>query len=38
MLAPLKPGKHKIAFVGVYGPVSAPNLKLDITYDITVVP
>ena len=38
MLAPLKPGKHTIAFVGVYGPVSAPNLKLDITYDITVVP
>ena len=38
MLAPLKPGKHKIAFVGVYGPVSSPNLKLDITYEITVLP
>jgi len=38
ILAPLKPGRHTIAFVGVYGPVSAPNLKLDITYDITVVP
>jgi hypothetical protein len=38
MLAPLKPGKHKISFVGVYGPVSSPNLKLDITYDIAVLP
>jgi len=38
MLAPLKPGKHTIAFVGIYGPVSAPNLKLDITYDVIVVP
>lgn len=38
MLAPLKPGKHTIGFVGVYGPVSAPNLKLDITYEITVLP
>jgi hypothetical protein len=33
MLAPLKPGKHKIAFVGVW-----PNLNLDITYDVTVEP
>ena len=38
MLAPLKAGKHTIAFVGIYGPVSAPNLKLDITYDVIVVP
>jgi hypothetical protein len=38
MLAPLKPGKHTIAFVGVWGPVSAPNLQLDITYDVTVAP
>ena len=38
MLAPLKPGKHTIAFVGVEGPATAPSLKLDITYDVTVLP
>jgi hypothetical protein len=38
MLAPLSPGKHLIHFVGVAGPLSAPFLKIDITYDITVLP
>jgi hypothetical protein len=36
MVAPLAPGEHKIHFVGVVGPLSAPDLKLDITYEITV--
>jgi len=38
MLAPLKPGRHTIAFLGVYGPTDAPYLSLDITYDVTVLP
>jgi hypothetical protein len=38
MLAPLPPGRHTIHFVGVAGPLSAPFLVLDITYDITVLP
>jgi len=37
MLSPLAPGKHTIHFVGVAGPISAPFLKIDITYDITVL-
>jgi hypothetical protein len=36
MLSPLSPGKHTIHFVGVAGPLSAPFLKIDLTYDITV--
>lgn len=36
MLSPLSPGKHTIHFVGVVGPVSAPYVKQDITYNITV--
>jgi hypothetical protein len=38
MLSPLSRGKHSIHFVGVAGPVSSPFLKIDITYDITVLP
>ncbi|MGA2246664.1 MAG: hypothetical protein ABSH48_16855 [Verrucomicrobiota bacterium] len=38
MLAPLSPGKHMIHFVGEAGPLISPFLKLDITYDITVLP
>lgn len=38
MLAPLAPGRHSIHFVGVAGPLSSPFLKIDITYDITVLP
>jgi len=38
MLAPLAPGKHTIHYVGVAGPLSAPFLVLDITYEITVLP
>ena len=38
MLSPLSPGKHTIHSVGVAGPLSSPFLKLDITYDITVLP
>ncbi len=37
MLSPLSPGKHTIHFVGVAGPLTAPFLKLDITYDISVL-
>jgi len=37
MLSPLSPGRHTIHFVGVAGPLNAPFLALDITYDITVV-
>ena len=37
MLSPLSPGKHTIHFVGVAGPLSSPFLKLDITYDISVL-
>lgn len=37
MLAPLSPGRHTIHFVGEAGPLSSPFLKLDITYDITVL-
>jgi hypothetical protein len=37
MLSPFSPGRHTIHFVGVAGPLSAPFLKLDITYDITVL-
>ncbi len=37
MLSPFPPGKHTIHFVGVAGPLTAPFLKLDITYDITVL-
>jgi len=36
MLEPLAPGKHTIHFVGIVGPASAPFVKDDITYDITV--
>jgi hypothetical protein len=36
MISPFSHGKHTIHFVGVAGPLSAPFLKLDITYDITV--
>jgi hypothetical protein len=36
MLSPLSRGKHTIHFVGVVGPVDAPFVKDDITYDITV--
>lgn len=36
MLAPLSPGKHSIHYVGVVGLVSAPFIRQDITYDITV--
>ena len=38
MLSPFKPGRHTIHFVGVVGSLSSPDLKLDITYDIEVVP
>lgn len=38
MLSPLSRGKHSIHFVGVAGPVSSPFLKIDITYEITVLP
>jgi hypothetical protein len=38
MLAPFSPGRHSIHFVGVAGPLSSPFLKLDLTYDITVLP
>ncbi len=37
MLAPLKPGKHTIHFVGIVGPASAPYVDVDVTYDITCV-
>ena len=36
MLSPLSPGKHTIHTVGIVGPVSAPYVVEDITYDITV--
>jgi hypothetical protein len=36
MLSPLPPGKHTIHFVGVAGPVGAPFVRDDVTYDITV--
>jgi hypothetical protein len=36
MLSPLSPGKHSIHAVGVVGPVSAPFVVADITYNITV--
>jgi len=36
MLSPLSVGKHAIRFVGVAGPISAPFLKIDLTYDIEV--
>jgi hypothetical protein len=36
MLSPLPYGKHSIHFVGVVGPPSAPFVKDDITYEITV--
>jgi hypothetical protein len=36
MLSPLSRGKHTIHFVGVAGPVSAPIVKIDLTYDIIV--
>jgi hypothetical protein len=38
MLSPFKPGRHTLHFVGVVGSLSSPDLKLDITYDIEVVP
>ena len=38
MLSPLSVGKHTIHFVGVVGPVSAPFVEDDITYNITVAP
>jgi hypothetical protein len=38
MVAPLAPGRHTIHYIGVAGPLSAPFLVLDITYDITVIP
>jgi hypothetical protein len=37
MLSPLSPGRHTIHAVGVAGPVSAPFVVEDITYDITVL-
>jgi hypothetical protein len=37
MLSPLSPGKHTIHTVGIVGPVSAPYVVEDITYDITVL-
>ena len=37
MLSPLSPGKHSIHIVGVVGPLSAPFVKDDITYDMTVL-
>jgi hypothetical protein len=36
MLAPLSPGHHTIHTLGVVGPVAAPYVEEDITYDITV--
>jgi hypothetical protein len=36
MLAPLKPGKHTIHTVGIVGPIPAPYVELDLTYEITV--
>jgi hypothetical protein len=36
MLSPLAPGKHTIHYVGVVGLATAPFIKEDITYDITV--
>ena len=38
MVSPLSPGKHTIHFVGVAGPLISPFLKLDITYELTVLP
>lgn len=38
MVSPFSPGKHKIHFVGVAGPLTAPDVKYDITYDFTVLP
>jgi hypothetical protein len=38
MLPPLSVGSHVIHFVGVVGPVSAPFVEDDITYNITVTP
>ena len=37
MLSPLSPGKHSIHTVGVVGPVSAPFVVVDATYDIHVL-
>ncbi|HEY3914980.1 MAG TPA: hypothetical protein VGN61_10885 [Verrucomicrobiae bacterium] len=36
MVAPLSRGKHTIHFVGIVGPASAPFVKDDVTYEITV--
>jgi hypothetical protein len=36
MLSPLKPGHHIIKFTGVIGPLSAPPVDDEATYDITV--
>ena len=38
MSAPLTPGLHTIHFVGIVGPISAPYLHQDITYQITAEP
>jgi hypothetical protein len=36
MLSPLSRGKHTVHTVGIVGPVSAPYVVEDLTYDITV--
>jgi hypothetical protein len=36
MLSPLKPGHHTITFAGVVGPLSAPSVDDEATYDIAV--
>lgn len=38
MLSPLSPGKHTIHWVGVAGPLSAPIVEDNVTFDITVLP
>ena len=37
MLSPLKPGHHTIKYVGVGGPLSAPTIDDEATYEIEVV-
>jgi hypothetical protein len=36
MVSPFPPGKHTIHYVGIAGPINAPYVEEDLTFDITV--